>query len=274
MVAHTANDRSAPSGPGYPWIPHEEILSLIDTYLGPRRRSGQGCQTPPTDGWEDALGRTRFGKSRQVFAEGRPYMVQDADGVLANFLSMSYAAPHLFGERLGSFEADVRQLLAALLADLIWDVYGRWNPAFIWWYSSKIRLGTLALTTLTFTADEVAEVAAVVSRRAELPWSPAVGRLWSVDEDELQIADLPEGDPARARSLAPLRSGTFCLLVQGGSVDPYGPDVSLTRLSVDHVAQGTETGRSLDPGHDFVLEETEILFNRCRVHAERRNHER
>jgi hypothetical protein len=64
MVAHTANNRPEPSGPGYPLIPHEEIRSVIDTYLGPRRRSGQGYQTPPTDGWEDALGRTRFGKSR------------------------------------------------------------------------------------------------------------------------------------------------------------------------------------------------------------------
>jgi SAM-dependent methyltransferase len=112
MVGHTSNDRPEPPGPGYPRIPHEEILSLIDTYLGPRRRSGQGYQAPPTDRWEDALGRTRFGKSRQVFAEGRPDILHDADGVLANYLSMSYAASHLFAERLDSFESDVRRLLA------------------------------------------------------------------------------------------------------------------------------------------------------------------
>ena len=122
MVAHAANDRPEPQGPGYPRIPHEEILPLIDIYLGPRRRSGQGYQTPPTDGWENALARTRFGKSRQLYLEGRPDIVQDADGVLANYLSMSYAAPHLFGAELDSFEADLRQLLAERSSSgLFWD---------------------------------------------------------------------------------------------------------------------------------------------------------
>ena len=122
MVAHTAHDRPVPSGPGYPPIPHEEIESLIVKYLGPRRRSGQGYQGLPIDGWEDALGRTRFGTSRQLYAEGRPDIVQDADGVLANFLSMSWAAPHLFGARLHSFEADLRQLLAERSpSGLFWD---------------------------------------------------------------------------------------------------------------------------------------------------------
>jgi hypothetical protein len=36
------------------------------------------------------------------------------DGVLASYLSMSFAAPHLFGERLQAFEADFRAELAAL----------------------------------------------------------------------------------------------------------------------------------------------------------------
>jgi len=46
-----------------------------------------------------------------VFAPGRADIVQDADGVLANYRSTSFAAPHLFGERRGAFEADVRALL-------------------------------------------------------------------------------------------------------------------------------------------------------------------
>jgi hypothetical protein len=54
--------------------------------------------------------------------EGRPDIVRDADGVLANYLSMSYAAPHLFGDSLGSFETDVRQLLAERSpSGLFWD---------------------------------------------------------------------------------------------------------------------------------------------------------
>jgi SAM-dependent methyltransferase len=122
MVAHTADDRPEPPGPGFPRIPHDEILSLVDTYLGQRRRSGQGYTSPPTDRWEAALSRTRFGQSREVLAPGRPDIVQDADGVLANYLSMSYAAPHLFGDRLGDFESDLRQLLAARSGSgLFWD---------------------------------------------------------------------------------------------------------------------------------------------------------
>jgi SAM-dependent methyltransferase len=122
LLAHTVDDRPEPPGPGQPRIPHKEIESLIDRYLGARRRAGQGFQSITTDRWQDALGRTRFGRGRQVFARGRADIVQDADGVLANYLSMSFAAPHLFGDRLPSFEDDVRTLLAERSpAGLFWD---------------------------------------------------------------------------------------------------------------------------------------------------------
>jgi hypothetical protein len=40
----------------------------------------------------------------------------------ANYLSMSFAAPHLFGERLQTFEADFRAELAARSpSGLFWD---------------------------------------------------------------------------------------------------------------------------------------------------------
>jgi hypothetical protein len=96
--------------------------SLIDRYLGPRRRSGQGFTPPPGDRWEDALARTRFGRPRHVFAAGRADIVRDVDGVLANYLSMTFAAPHLFGDRLGEFEADVRRELTERSPEgLFWD---------------------------------------------------------------------------------------------------------------------------------------------------------
>jgi hypothetical protein len=42
--------------------------------------------------------------------------------VLAGYLSMSYAAPHLFGDRLDAFAADVRALLNARSpSGLFWD---------------------------------------------------------------------------------------------------------------------------------------------------------
>lgn len=122
LVAHTVEGRPKPAGPGLPEIPHDAIRALIVRYLGSLSRSGQGFASPPADRWEDVLARTRFGRPRHVFVPGRPDIVQDVDGVLANYLSMSYAAPHLFAGRLQEFEADVRrELLTRSPVGLFWD---------------------------------------------------------------------------------------------------------------------------------------------------------
>jgi len=122
LIAHVHEGRPQPSGPGEPPIPHDVIRALIDRYLGPRRRAGQGFAAPPADRYEDALARTRFRVPRQIFCPGRPDIVQDIDGVLANYFSTSFAAPHLFGDRRAQFEADVRAELAARSpSGLFWD---------------------------------------------------------------------------------------------------------------------------------------------------------
>jgi SAM-dependent methyltransferase len=122
LVAHTVDDRAVPAGPGYPKIPHEAIRSLIHQYLGPRLRAGQGFVSMPGDRWQDALGRTRFGRGRQLFAPGRADIVRDIDGVLSNYHSMSFAAPHLFADRLDLFDDEVSQMLAARSpSGLFWD---------------------------------------------------------------------------------------------------------------------------------------------------------
>jgi ubiquinone/menaquinone biosynthesis C-methylase UbiE len=122
LIVNTVDGRPEPEGPDYPPIPHEEIEELVRRYLGPRRRAGQGFRTSPPDRYEDTLARTRFGKPRVVFAPGRPDVVRDVESVLAGYLSMSYAAPHLFGDRLDAFEADMRALLNARSpSGLFWD---------------------------------------------------------------------------------------------------------------------------------------------------------
>jgi ubiquinone/menaquinone biosynthesis C-methylase UbiE len=122
LIVHTVDGRPQPPGPGSPPIPHDEIRALIRRYLGPRRRAGQGVRNDPPDRYEDALARTRFDAPRVVFAPGRADIVQDADGVLANYFSMSFAAPHLFGARRDAFEAEVRAALAARSpSGLFWD---------------------------------------------------------------------------------------------------------------------------------------------------------
>jgi SAM-dependent methyltransferase len=122
LIVHVHAGRPQPSGPGHPPIPHDAIHALIERYLGPRRRAGQEYATEHADRSEDALARTRFGPPRNVFCPGRADIVQDIDGVLANYLSTSFAAPHLFGDQLHAFEADMRAALAALSSSgLFWD---------------------------------------------------------------------------------------------------------------------------------------------------------
>jgi SAM-dependent methyltransferase len=122
LIAHEGAGRPKPAGPGHPPIPDDEIKQLIDRYLGPRRRSGQGFVPPPTDRFEDALARSRFGRPRSIFAPGRPDIVRDIDGVVAGYYSTSWAAPHLFGDKRSQFEAELRALLRARSPeDLFWD---------------------------------------------------------------------------------------------------------------------------------------------------------
>jgi hypothetical protein len=48
--------------------------------------------------------------------------MRDSDSVLSGYFSMSWAAPHLFGDRLDDFAAEVRALLASRSADgYFWD---------------------------------------------------------------------------------------------------------------------------------------------------------
>lgn len=46
-----------------------------------------------------------------MHASGREDLSRDVEGVISGYLSMSYAAPYLFGDRLDSFIAGMRSLL-------------------------------------------------------------------------------------------------------------------------------------------------------------------
>jgi SAM-dependent methyltransferase len=122
LITHAKEGRPQPDGPGPPPIPHDTIRALIDRYLGPRRRAGQGFSPQHGERFEVTLARTRFGSSRAILCPGRPDIIRDIDGVLAGYHSTSFAAPHLFGNDLSRFNADVRAELAARSATgLFWD---------------------------------------------------------------------------------------------------------------------------------------------------------
>lgn len=122
LVVHTVAGRPRPAGPGLPPIPHAEIKAVVARYLGSTRRSGQGTTPARTHTFEDVLVTTRFGMPRVVFLPGLPDLVRDTESVLSGYLSMSWAAPHLFGDRIGDFEAEVRELLTAISPEgQFWD---------------------------------------------------------------------------------------------------------------------------------------------------------
>ncbi len=112
LVVHDPAASVAPAGPGDPPIPDQEVQALISRYLGPQRRSGQRLVTEfGSERFEATLARTSFGPPKTIYARGRPDITRDIDGVIAGYLSMSYAAPYQFGARLDAFVADLRRLL-------------------------------------------------------------------------------------------------------------------------------------------------------------------
>jgi SAM-dependent methyltransferase len=122
LMAPTVHGRPAPEPQPYPPMPHEAVERLVARYLGTRRRSGQGFTRAPVDRFEDALARTRFGTARTVFAPGRPDIIRDIDSLAAHYHSMSWAAPHLFGDDLQRFDTELRALLLEQSPNgLFWD---------------------------------------------------------------------------------------------------------------------------------------------------------
>jgi SAM-dependent methyltransferase len=112
LIVHTVTGRPRPTDPDVPAIPHEEITGLVGRYLGSTRRAGQGIAPERTHRFEDVLARTRFGVPQQFFIPGIPDLLRDSESVLSGYLSMTSSAPHLFGDRLDDFAAEVRTLLA------------------------------------------------------------------------------------------------------------------------------------------------------------------
>lgn len=124
LINHQADGRAVPPSPGPPPIPHAEIEALVEKYLGSTRRAGQGAAPPVrTRGAdEDAIARTRFGVPRVIFAPGIPDLVRDTESVLSGYFSMSWSAPHLFGDRVEAFATEVRGLLRARSPEgVFWD---------------------------------------------------------------------------------------------------------------------------------------------------------
>jgi 2-polyprenyl-3-methyl-5-hydroxy-6-metoxy-1,4-benzoquinol methylase len=111
---HATTHQGVGSGEGLPapQPPREEIADLVAAYLGPVRRAGRRTLPGGTPAGEDEIVRPAgFGGPRALEVGGGRDFGRSEDDVVASVYSLSSATPHLFGERLGDFEADLRSLL-------------------------------------------------------------------------------------------------------------------------------------------------------------------
>lgn len=96
----------------HPRPPRAEIVELVARWLGPTRRAGRGSLPTGTPSGEDVVFRDAgFRGPSRVEAGGGRVWARTEDDVVASVFSLSSAAPHLFGDRLPQFEAELRALL-------------------------------------------------------------------------------------------------------------------------------------------------------------------
>ncbi len=96
----------------HPQPPRKAITLLVQRYLGPQRRAGQGVLTPGVADSEDVVYRAAgFTGPRHLEVPGR-VVDRSAAEVAASVYSLSGSTPSLFGDRLPDFDADLRRLLA------------------------------------------------------------------------------------------------------------------------------------------------------------------
>jgi SAM-dependent methyltransferase len=124
LIAPSPEHGSPPVDPPAPPIPHDQIEALLGRYLGWSR-------SPRVDTYETSLEQSPFGTSQVAFAPGRTDIVRTTDEVVSGYLSMSYAAPDRFGDRLNTFVVELTTLLTDVSpAGLFHDWPG--DTAVIW----------------------------------------------------------------------------------------------------------------------------------------------
>jgi SAM-dependent methyltransferase len=94
-----------------PSPPHAEIEDLIREYLGPSRRAVGTTLDQGTPSGEDAvMAAAGFSGPRRVTVTGQIHE-RSEDEIVSAVFSLSWAAPHLFADRVGTFETELRRLL-------------------------------------------------------------------------------------------------------------------------------------------------------------------
>jgi SAM-dependent methyltransferase len=108
------SESPSPESSSHPPPPMDAIARLVRSYLGEVRRAGQGVLRFGTPGGEraiiEAAGFTGYRRLQVPSVGGIERSVND---IVARVFSRSDSAPHLFGDRLGEFERELRARLHA-----------------------------------------------------------------------------------------------------------------------------------------------------------------
>ncbi|WP_422737348.1 class I SAM-dependent methyltransferase [Micromonospora sp. WMMD729] len=102
----------------YPRPPWTRIDELVARYLGPVRRAGRGLRpadTPAAE--EDVMRHAGYAGPHRITVGQGNVVERSVDEVTSAVFSLSSSAPHLFGDRLPAFEADLRELLTSAARD-------------------------------------------------------------------------------------------------------------------------------------------------------------
>jgi SAM-dependent methyltransferase len=97
----------------FPPPPDDSLDRLRRSYLGGDRRAGQGIRNTSPSGEDQVLRAAGFLPAQVVTAPDGRAVERTVDDMVAQVLSSSSTAPHLFGDRLDSFARDMREILAA-----------------------------------------------------------------------------------------------------------------------------------------------------------------
>ena len=98
----------------HPRPPWDAIEALVIDYLGTLLRAGQGTLPDGNrPGEEDVMRAAGYAGPTRIEVDHGRVLDRSADEIVASVFSLSRSAPHLFGDRLPAFEADLRALLAA-----------------------------------------------------------------------------------------------------------------------------------------------------------------
>lgn len=95
----------------HPAVPFQSIDGLRRRYLGPDRRAGQGRRNTSPSGEDAIFQAAGFLPEVQVHVADARVLDRTTDDLVAWVFSASSTAPHLFGNQLARFEADLRALL-------------------------------------------------------------------------------------------------------------------------------------------------------------------